>query len=71
MRGKFVNGRIEVDGNPLPDGTEVDVYLHDEEEPSIEILDPELIAILDESIDEMERGEGEPWETVRQRIFGR
>jgi len=62
---------VEVEGNPLPDGTDVDVYLHDDEEPSIEITDPELLAALEESFDEIDRGQVESWDVVRQRIFGK
>jgi hypothetical protein len=39
-------------------------------EEGVKIDDPELLAELDASMEEAERGEGEPWEVVRQQIFG-
>ena len=46
------------------------VPLDDREEEGVEIDDPELLAELDAAMEEAERGEGEPWEVVRQKIFG-
>jgi len=44
--------------------------LDHQDDESVEIDDPELLAELDAAMEEAERGEGEPWEIVRQQIFG-
>ena len=46
------------------------VPLDHQEDEGIEIDDPELLAELDAAMEEAERGEGEPWQIVRQQIFG-
>jgi hypothetical protein len=56
MRGQFVNGRIEVEGETYPDGTVVEFVVSDDEGDLLE-LSPELEAELQESIDEIERGD--------------
>jgi hypothetical protein len=52
--GKVVNGRIELDGVELPEGTEVQVYLHEEGEYT---PTPEEEAELEASMDAADRGE--------------
>ena len=54
MRGQFVNGHIEVEGKPYPDGTVVEFVLRDEDPAE---LTPEQEAKIEESIAEIERGE--------------
>lgn len=56
MRGQFMNGRIEVDGQPYPDGTVVEFVVRDGNGDPAE-LTPEQEAAIEESIAEIERGE--------------
>ena len=56
MRGRFVNGRIETDGEPYPDGTEVNFVVVPSDEESYE-LTPEMEDDLEQSMAEIERGE--------------
>ena len=56
MRGQFVNGRIEVDGQPYPDGTVVEYAVRDDDGDLAE-LTPEQEAALDEAMAEIDRGE--------------
>ncbi len=56
MRGQFVNGRIEVDGEPFPDGTVVEYVVRDDDGDLVE-LTPEQEAAIEESIAEIERGD--------------
>jgi hypothetical protein len=57
MRGQFVNGRIEVDGEPYPDGTVVEFVVRDDDGYLLE-LTPEQEDAIEQSIAEIERGEG-------------
>ena len=56
MRGQFVNGRIEVEGDPYPDGTVVEFVVRDDDGDFLE-LTPEQEDAIEESIAEIERGE--------------
>jgi hypothetical protein len=56
MRGHFQDGRIEVEGETYPDGTVVEFVVRDDNGDLLE-LTPEQEAALQESIDEIERGE--------------
>jgi hypothetical protein len=73
--GKVVNGRVEVDVEDfeLPEGAEVTVYLPADDEA--EALTPEQEAEIEESIAELERGEGIPIEEalreMRDILYGR
>ena len=60
--GKVVNGVVTVSGVLLPEGTKVTLLVDDEEDSFH--LTPDMIAELDESIAQMERGEGIPVEQV-------
>ena len=53
--GKVVDGRVEVEGEPLPEGAEVTVLVREGEE-TFE-LDAELEAELLESLAQADRGE--------------
>jgi len=66
--GKVVNGRVEVDVEDfiLPEGAEVTVYLPADEEA--EALTPEQEAEIEESIAELDRGEGIPAEEVLREV---
>ena len=55
MRGQFVNGRIEVE-EAYPDGTIVEFVIRDDNGDLAE-LTPEQEDALQESIDQIERGE--------------
>ena len=67
MAGKVVNGRIEVEDFELPEGAEVTVYLHGDEEDELD-LTPEQEAELEESIAEADRGEVVPVEEVLRDV---
>ncbi len=67
MAGKVVNGRIEVEDFELPEGAEVTVYLHGDDQEEFD-LTPEQEAELEESIAEAERGEVVPAEDVLREI---
>ncbi len=56
MRGRFVNGRIETDGESYPDGTEVNFVVVPADEESYE-LTPEMEDDLEQSMAEIGRGE--------------
>ena len=56
MRGTFSKGRIEVEGDAYPDGTAVNFVVLPNEEEEYE-LTPEEEDALEESIDEIARGE--------------
>jgi len=56
MRGTFVNGHIEVEGDRFPDGTKVNFVIIPDEESTFE-LTPEQEDAIEESIAQIERGE--------------
>jgi hypothetical protein len=58
MRGKVVNGRVEVEDFELPEGADVGVLLHEDEEEHVMSLEQE--AELEAALDETDRGEGIP-----------
>ena len=62
VTGKVVDGKIEVKGRPLVEGTEVTVVLPDTEE--VYHLSTEEEAALLESIAEADRGEVRPMKDV-------
>ena len=53
--GTVVDGKIVVEGDPLPDGTVVTILARDADETFV--VPPELEAELSESIAEADRGE--------------
>jgi hypothetical protein len=57
MRGKFVNGHIEVEGERFPDGTAVNFVVVPDDSAGTFELTPEQEDELEESIAEIERGE--------------
>lgn len=65
LPGKVVNGRIEVE-DELPEGTEVMVYLRNDEQGAE--LTAEELAELDAAMAEADRGEGVPAEKVLREI---
>jgi predicted transcriptional regulator len=67
MRGQFVNGRIEVEGETYPDGTVVEFVVRDDNGDLLE-LTPEQEAELEESIEQIERGECITAEEMLARI---
>jgi len=61
--GKVVDGKVIVDGDPLPEGTEVTIHVAgDDDEPFY--LTPDMEAEIEESIAQLERGEGIPGAVV-------
>jgi hypothetical protein len=64
--GKVVAGKVEVEGEPLPDGMIVTLLARDEGEGFA--VDDELKAELLESIAEADRGELIPAEDVLERL---
>lgn len=57
--GKVVNGVVLVKGALLPEGATVTILVPDEEDEPFD-LTPEMLAELDESIAQADRGEGIP-----------
>jgi hypothetical protein len=64
--GKVVNGVIQVVGVMLPEGTKVTVLVPEDEEHFD--LSPDMIAELEESIAQIERGEYVTWEELREEL---
>jgi len=64
--GKVVDGKIVVDGDPLPEGITVAIYYEDEADDFR--LSPEQLAQLDEAIAQADRGEGIPAEVVLSEL---
>ena len=60
--GKVINGQVIVHGALLAEGTEVTILVPDDAEPFY--LTPDMEAELEESIAQLERGEGIPAEEV-------
>lgn len=67
MRGQFVNGRIEVEGETYPDGTVVEFVVRDDDGYLLE-LTPEQEDAIEESIAEIERGEFISGEEMLERL---
>jgi len=61
--GKVMDGKVIVDGDPLPEGTEVTIHVVGEDEEPFH-LTPDMEAEIEESIAQLERGEGIPAEQV-------
>ncbi len=57
--GKVVNGLVLVKGALLPEGANVTILVPDDEDEPFD-LTPEMLAELDESIAQADRGEGIP-----------
>lgn len=66
VAGKVVNGKVEVEDFELPEGADVTVLLR-EEDDEFE-LTPEQEAEMEESIAELDRGEGIPAEEVLRQL---
>ncbi|HZO26305.1 MAG TPA: hypothetical protein VFH48_09990 [Chloroflexota bacterium] len=64
--GKVVNGVVRVKGVLLPEGTKVTILVPEDEEPID--LSPDMIAELEESIAQIERGEYVTWEELREEL---
>ena len=67
--GRVVNGRVEVevdDPTELPEGAEVSVFLREEEEY---IPTPEEAAEIEAALEEVDRGEGIPYEEFRREMI--
>ena len=64
--GKVVNGMVLVKGALLPEGTKVTILVSEDEEPFD--LSPDMIAELEESIAQIERGEYVTWEELREEL---
>jgi len=64
--GKVVDGKVVVDGDPLPEGITVAIYYEDEADDFH--LSPEQLAQLDEAIAQADRGEGIPAEDVLSEL---
>ncbi len=64
--GRFVDGKVVVDGAPPPDGTQVEVYVV--EDGGEVWLTPDMEADLEAAIERMERGEFVTWEALRERL---
>lgn len=60
--GKVVDGQVVVQGALLVEGTVVTILVPDDAEPFY--LSPDMEAELEESIAQLERGEGVPAEVV-------
>jgi hypothetical protein len=63
--GRFVDGKVVVDGDPPPDGTEVEVYVVESGEVR---LPPDMEDEIVQAIAELDRGEGIPAEQVLSEI---
>ena len=60
--GKVIDGKVVVKGALLPEGARVMILLPDDEEPFD--LSPDMLAELEESIAQADRGEGIPADVV-------
>ena len=62
--GKVVDGKVVVEGGPLPEGTRVTVLLKDDLEVR---LTPEQVSLLRHSAEQAERGEVvDGWDLLRE-----
>ena len=64
--GKVIDGVIQPHGVLLPEGTKVTILVPEDEEPFD--LSPDMIAELEESIAQIERGEYVTWEELREQL---
>lgn len=64
--GRVVDGKVVVDGDPPPEGTQVTIQVAGEDEPFA--LTPDMEAELAESIAEIERGEYVTWDELKVRL---
>jgi len=67
--GKVVDGKVIVDGDPLPEGITVAIYYEDAADDFR--LSPEQVAQLEHSIAQADRGETIPAEDVRAELRAR
>jgi hypothetical protein len=65
--GRVIDGKVVVDGDPPPDGTEVTVQVAGDEEPFE--LTPDMEAELEAAIERLDRGQFVTWEEVRDRLM--
>jgi hypothetical protein len=65
--GKVVNGMVLVNGALLPEGAQVTSLVADDEDEPFD-LTPEMLAALDGSIAQADRGEGIPAEQVLEEL---
>jgi hypothetical protein len=63
--GKFVDGKVVVDGDPPPDGTAATVHVDEEDDFK---LTPEQLAELEVAIAQADRGEGIPAAVVLDEL---
>lgn len=64
--GRVIDGKVIVDGDPPPEGTEVTVYVPGEDDEVW--VTPDMEAELEAAIERMDRGEGIPAEEVLASI---
>ena len=64
--GKVIDGVIQPHGVLLPEGTKVTILVPGDEEPLD--LSPDMIAEIEESIAQIERGEYVTWEELREQL---
>ena len=67
--GKVVNGVVTVSGVLLPEGTKVTLLVDDEEDSFH--LTPDMVAELEDSIAQVDRGETVPVEVVLEDLRAR
>jgi len=64
--GKVVDGKVVVDGDPLPEGTEVTVHVIGDDEEFW--LTTDMEAELEEAAARIKRGQYVTWDTLRERL---
>jgi len=64
--GKVVDGKVIVDGDPPPEGTEVTIHVVGEEGEFWPT--PDMEADLEAAVARLDRGEFVTWETLRERL---
>jgi hypothetical protein len=65
--GKVVDGQIQIQGALLPEGITVTIVVPDVDDEPFD-LSPDMIAELEESIAQIERGEYVTWEELRAKL---
>jgi hypothetical protein len=64
--GKFIDGKVVIEGDTPPDGTEAEVYVV---EDGAEVrLTPDREADLEAAIERLDRGEFVTWEALREKL---
>jgi hypothetical protein len=64
--GRVVDGKVVLDGEPPPEGTEVAVYIPGDNEPIA--LTTDMEAELEAAIERLDRGEYVTWEALREQL---